>query len=184
MKVPTADQREARFSADYRRVHFQFSSSEPFSSSSSSDLPVSRGHASRRHGSDRRGVLIRRGPFAVTPRGTRCDAKNASACFPKTLPVRLFDAVSARPMSESAVRTLTRRDDAAMERRRRCRSRGAASDQFALASRTAGPSRPNRSKRAWMPAETHTFTSLPGTLLNPPWPASSCERNVVRPTPT
>jgi hypothetical protein len=29
MKVPTADQREARFYADYRRVHFRFSSSEP-----------------------------------------------------------------------------------------------------------------------------------------------------------
>src|SRR3989441_10795793 len=39
---------------------------------------------------------------------------------------------------------------------------------------------PNRSKRSWMPAESQTFTSGLFTLLKPPWPTSSCERNVVR----
>ena len=39
---------------------------------------------------------------------------------------------------------------------------------------------PNRSKRPWMPAESQTFTSGLFTLLKPPWPTSSCERNVVR----
>ena len=62
--------------------------------------------------------------------------------------------------------------------------RGTASDQCALAGRTVGPPRPNRSKRPWMPAESQTFTSGLFTLLKPPWPTSSCERNVVRPTPT
>ena len=31
-----------------------------------------------------------------------------------------------------------------------------------------------------MPAESQTFTSGLFTLLKPPWPTSSCERNVVR----
>ena len=39
---------------------------------------------------------------------------------------------------------------------------------------------PNRSKRPWMPAESQTLTSGLFTLLKPPWPTSSCERNVVR----
>src|SRR6266478_6290912 len=54
--------------------------------------------------------------------------------------------------------------------------RGTASDQCALASRTVGPPRPNRSKQPWMPAESQTFTSGLFTLLKPPWPTSSCER--------
>src|SRR2546430_17670172 len=56
--------------------------------------------------------------------------------------------------------------------------------QFALASRIEEPLPLKRSNRPWIPAETHTFTSGPCTLLNFCCPTSSWVRKVVRPAPT